>query len=60
MGTIKMFNQQKDYIVLDDLMHFCHYALGVYGWPLYLYENLNCGTGCCGLTACCRLTAKTW
>ena len=55
-----MFNQQKDYIVLDDLMHFCHYALGVYGWPLYLYENLDCGTGCCGLTACCRLTAKTW
>ncbi|CAI8058323.1 Diacylglycerol lipase-alpha [Geodia barretti] len=49
----------KDYIVLDDLMHFCHYALGVYGWPLYLYENLDCGTGCCGLTACCRLTAKT-
>jgi sn1-specific diacylglycerol lipase len=49
----------EGYILLDDLLHYCHYAVGVYGWPLYVYGNMNCGKGCCGLTACCRLTAKT-
>jgi len=38
---------QNEYLLFEDIIHFCHYALGVYGWPLYVYGHLT--TGCCTL-----------
>lgn len=43
---------QDEYLLFEDVIHFFHYALGVYGWPLYVYGHL--------MTGCCTLAQRTW
>lgn len=43
---------QKEIQLFEDLVHYMHYAMGVYGWTLHVFDNL-----CCGL---CQLCSVTW
>ena len=37
------FNFEEDRVVFKNLLHYIKYALGMYTWPFYIYQNLLCG-----------------
>ena len=43
---------QEDQLLFEDLVHYMHYAMGMYGWPLHVFDHL-----CCGF---CELCTVTW
>jgi len=45
-------HQPEDWMTIPLAYHFMNFAMGSYGWPLFVYNNLC--TGVCRLTAGCR------
>ena len=43
---------QEERLLLEDLVHYMHYAMGIYGWPLHVFDK-----PCCGI---CQLCSVTW
>ncbi|XP_028409100.1 sn1-specific diacylglycerol lipase alpha-like isoform X2 [Dendronephthya gigantea] len=45
--------------LFEDVVHYAHYAVGAYGWPVYLLTDLKCA--CCSLAStmrCCYSCRK--
>ena len=47
-----MLLEQSEAELFENLVHYMHYSMGVYGWTLHVFDNL-----CCGL---CQLWTVTW
>jgi len=43
---------QREQLLLDDMIHYMQYSMGMYGWPLHVFDNLTCGI--------CQLMCATW
>ena len=43
---------QEERLLLEDLVHYMRYAMGIYGWPLHVFDK-----PCCGI---CELCSVTW
>ena len=41
---------QAELLLLQDAVHYFDYAIGIYGWMIYCFEN--------PFTGCCRLARK--
>ncbi|XP_015776968.1 PREDICTED: sn1-specific diacylglycerol lipase beta-like [Acropora digitifera] len=53
-GTPVNFNEPKEKGIVEDAYYFIKFALGSYGWPLYVYMNPCSGPwNLCGLISCC-------
>ncbi|XP_067045349.1 diacylglycerol lipase-beta-like isoform X1 [Acropora muricata] len=53
-GTPVNFNEPKEKGIVEDAYYFIKFALGSYGWPLYVYMNPCSGPwNLCGQISCC-------
>ena len=42
---------QIELSLLDDMVHYMKYAMGIYGWTLHVFSD-----PCCGLCEICSIT----
>ena len=50
------FTLEADRKEFESALHFLHFSLGIYSWPLYVYMNPWCGLCrlCCKMHCCCH------